>query len=295
MAHESDSQIREWVYRRRKHGGADADDDGERLEWLRPTTLPGVEWLVAKQSARYWHAFHEHYVVCTVDIGDADYRYRGKTRPLIVGNGYMLMEPGETHVNTVVRRPADFKALFILPDLFTQTTREYGIGWTPHFRVPQGDNPIIFRAVAELYTASRRAATLIEQQSRLTLCLRHLFEHHIERTASAPRVGTERCALDRVRAYLLERFNESISLDELSRVAGLSRFHLLRAFKRRFGVPPHAYQIDARISRARLLLQRGISPANIASYIGFADQSHFARHFKRLLGVTPARYAHASL
>jgi AraC-like DNA-binding protein len=93
---------------------------------------------------------------------------------------------------------------------------------------------------------------------------------------------------------LQERFNESVSLDELSAVAGLSRFHLLRAFKKRFGVPPHTYQLHARIARARVLLQKGVSPADTASSVGFADQSHFTRHFKRILGVTPGQYARAA-
>lgn len=296
MAHESDSEIREWVSRTPKTKPARPDhaSDGERLEWLRPAALPGVEWLVAEQSARRWHALHENYVVCPVYDGDADYRYRGKTQSLIIGRGYMLMEPGETHANIAVRRPANFRVLFILPEVVLRAAREQGISHTPHFRMPQGDNPFFFRALGELYASSRRADTLLEQQSRFTLCLRHLFDHYIERTAPALRTINERHALERVRACLLERFNEPVSLDELAAVAGLSRFHLLRAFKKRFGVPPHAYQIDARISRARLLLQRGASPATTAVYVGFADQSHFTRHFKRILGVAPGQYARAA-
>jgi AraC-like DNA-binding protein len=269
-------------------------EDGETLDWLRPAALPGVEWLVAERSARRWHAFHENYVICPVEMGDADYRYRGKIHHLLLPNGFMLMEPGETHVNITVRRPADFKALFILPEIVANAARELGIAATPHFRVPQGDNPVFFQALWQFHAASERGETALEQQSRFAVCLRFLLEHYTERAARTPHDTFKRCALERARACLQERFNESVSLDELSAVAGLSRFHLLRAFKKRFGVPPHTYQLHARIARARVLLQKGVSPADTASSVGFADQSHFTRHFKRILGVTPGQYARAA-
>jgi AraC-like DNA-binding protein len=81
--------------------------------------------------------------------------------------------------------------------------------------------------------------------------------------------------------------------DELSAIAGLSPFHLVRSFTRRFGLPPHAYQIHVRVERARALLTTGMPPVQVASSVGFADQSHFTRHFRRINNVTPANYARA--
>ncbi|CAA9481240.1 MAG: Transcriptional regulator, AraC family [uncultured Rubrobacteraceae bacterium] len=59
-------------------------------------------------------------------------------------------------------------------------------------------------------------------------------------------------------------------------------------------MPPHAYQTQARLDRARSLLLRGWPPARVARETGFADQSHLTRRFKRLVGVTPGRYAEES-
>jgi AraC-like DNA-binding protein len=73
----------------------------------------------------------------------------------------------------------------------------------------------------------------------------------------------------------------------------MSRFHLARGFAREFGLPPHAYQIALRVERARALLARGLRAVDVAAAVGFADQSHFARHFTRAVGVTPGRYARA--
>ncbi|HEY0468097.1 MAG TPA: helix-turn-helix domain-containing protein, partial [Polyangiaceae bacterium] len=77
--------------------------------------------------------------------------------------------------------------------------------------------------------------------------------------------------------------------------AGLSRFEALRAFKKRYGLPPHAYQLCLRIGHARRLLLEGAPAAEVAARCGFADQSHFTRHFKRFNGVTPMQYATAHI
>jgi len=100
----------------------------------------------------------------------------------------------------------------------------------------------------------------------------------------------------RAAARMRECLNEEglhVALETLARHAGLSRFQALRAFKQRYGLPPHAYQIALRIGHGRKLLREGVTPADVAARCGFADQSHFTRHFKRLHGVTPAQYSRA--
>src|SRR5882724_2636683 len=97
-------------------------------------------------------------------------------------------------------------------------------------------------------------------------------------------------------ARMRECLNEeglNLDLETLAKRAGLSRFEALRAFKRRYGLPPHAYQLCLRISHARRLLLEGAPAADVAARCGFADQSHFTRHFKRFNGVTPMQYARA--
>ena len=99
-------------------------------------------------------------------------------------------------------------------------------------------------------------------------------------------------AIERAKLYLHDRFNESVSLDELMALTRLSRFHLVRAFALHTGIPPHAYQLKLRIERACVLLRAGVTAAEAAIQVGFADQSHFTRHFKRIRRITPGQYAH---
>jgi AraC-like DNA-binding protein len=76
-------------------------------------------------------------------------------------------------------------------------------------------------------------------------------------------------------------------------VAGLSRFELIRRFRRQNGLTPHAFQRDLRIDRARAMLGDGVPVAAVAAACGFADQPHLSRMFKLLVGVPPGAYARA--
>lgn len=94
----------------------------------------------------------------------------------------------------------------------------------------------------------------------------------------------------RVCAFIEENHGEHISLDQLCRCAGLSRSTLLRAFTRSKGVTPYRYLENIRVSRAKKLLEQGLSPAEAALQTGFSDQSHFTNYFDRFIGLSPGAY-----
>ena len=81
-------------------------------------------------------------------------------------------------------------------------------------------------------------------------------------------------------------YARDIPLDELAALAAVDKFRLLRAFSAEVGFPPHAYQLLVRVHHARRLLSAGES----AAQVGFSDQSHLIRQFRRVEGMTPAAY-----
>ncbi len=83
------------------------------------------------------------------------------------------------------------------------------------------------------------------------------------------------------------------SLEQLATELGTSPFALLRAFRERYGMPPHTWLTDARVRRARRLLDAGAAPAEVAVAVGFTDQPHLNRHFTRIVGVPPGAYRRA--
>jgi AraC family transcriptional regulator len=107
------------------------------------------------------------------------------------------------------------------------------------------------------------------------------------RTVSPPRAVAEALR------FIHENYAHDLSLNDLAEAVHLSPFHVARLFKQALGVSPHQYLIQVRVNSARSLLSAGSgerSLAEVASAVGFADQSHLTRHFKRITGVTPKQF-----
>jgi AraC family transcriptional regulator len=99
-------------------------------------------------------------------------------------------------------------------------------------------------------------------------------------------------ALRRVTAYIEDHIGQRISLDELARQAGVSRFHFARQFRLSTGESAMSYLRRVRIERSKSILQaRETTIAEVAARLGFSDQSHFTRIFGRLVGVSPGSFA----
>ena len=97
-------------------------------------------------------------------------------------------------------------------------------------------------------------------------------------------------ALARVAEALTLHCDESFSLGDLCAIAGLSEAHLVRSFKRRYGMTPHAFLVDRRLQCSRQELRRGRPIAEVAAQFGFADQAHLQRTFRRVWATTPGHY-----
>ena len=97
-------------------------------------------------------------------------------------------------------------------------------------------------------------------------------------------------AAEVVKAYLEDHYWETISLETMAAQAKLSKFHLIRVFDRCYGMPPHAYVMQLRMSQAKEMLRDDMDILDIALSLGFYDQSHFANTFKQYVGVTPRAY-----
>lgn len=107
----------------------------------------------------------------------------------------------------------------------------------------------------------------------------------------AHRGGLPPAVLKRVRTYIEGHLAERMSIEQLAAVAGLSVFHFARAFKQSQGTTPHEYLVDRRVAHARTLLKETDAPlSEIALASGFADQSHFARQFKKRIGISPRSF-----
>lgn len=83
---------------------------------------------------------------------------------------------------------------------------------------------------------------------------------------------------------------DAITLDALSQKIFVSKYYLIRELKKNIGLSPHRFQIQNRIRKAQHLLQNGSTVTETALAMGFYDQSHFIKYFKKIVGITPTEY-----
>lgn len=194
------------------------------------------------------------------------------------------------------RAPATYRMMYVSLDLFRNTAAEMAghESGEPFFPATVVLDRDLARRFLELCLSLEGLTSGLEKDSRLLSMLASFVRRHAEGSFSPRAVGKERRAVKLAREYLEDNLQENVSLEDLSRLANLSPYHLSRVFGEEVGMPPHAYQIQARMRRARDLLLRGWSLARVAQETSFFDQSHFARHFKRRVGVSPGAYAQNS-
>ena len=121
-----------------------------------------------------------------------------------------------------------------------------------------------------------------------------ILQSEIERSqgATGPRPGALAAwQVLRVRAFIEKNLQSNIDAGDLSAVAERSRAHFSRAFKQAFGEPPHAYVIKRRLARACHLMVTSSEPlTRIALSVGFSDQAHLCRHFRRAFAQSPSSW-----
>jgi AraC-like DNA-binding protein len=263
---------------------------GDReLTFVRSSALRGVELVAAtfrglvppplllSQLALVW---------CEDEAGAVDWG-----RPVqALGPGEVLLQ-APNQVATLMRQTAPetrCRMVLIEPALLPAPAADQR--WLAPFAPVVTRMPDVVVGVRALWDAVATPFEPPEQQARLAMLLGSL-DGLIGHDAPPPPPLTP--AVARTRATLHERYADDLHLDELAAIAGMSKCHLVHLFHKEVGLPPHAYQIQLRVARARELVTAGVPLAAVAAMTGFADQSHLTRLFKRVVGVPPGRYAAA--
>lgn len=162
----------------------------------------------------------------------------------------------------------------------------------------QLQDPVIHHIVATLATELRAGKLGIEYYSEalLTQLCIHILREHAEIRLRTPRCPGALSAMQgrHVADFIEGNLASDLSVGVLSKVAGISRYHFSRLFRKRFGLPPHAYVQQRRAERARQLLAHGdMALKEIVFATGFYDQSHLTKSFKRLYSMTPGELRRA--
>lgn len=263
----------------------------EEIKVWRLPQLAGIELhrgkAVTRDCPRHWH---EELHLCVIESGSGELHYRG-TSYRTPARSLFIVPPGETHANyTNEPNGCHYRNLYIHPNVLRETV-DHLKGYEIESLFSQ---PVLFSAnLINLYLEAHRGlegpASRLEQDSLLLHLLVQLVTNHTDKTASTLRKESDAVSL--VRDYIIDNYQANVPLMRLAELARMSPYYLNRVFCSQVGMPPHAFQTQVRVLKAKELLRKGGAVSAVASATGFADQSHLTRHFKQLVGITPGIYS----
>lgn len=243
-----------------------------------------------KVNQTYPRHWHDDLYLGAIEGGRGFLEYGG-TRHATPRGTLMIVPPGEIHANQ--KEDCAFRCLFVPFEALQTTVEHFTEQEIPSITFRGGliEDPQTFAKLVEVHRLLDSANATLASDSAVAHFLTSLVTSHSTTGVPSFRGNLqERAAVLRARKYLEEHFADRVTLQVLARLTRLSPFHLNRSFCRQIGMPPHAYQIQVRISRAKSLLRSGRGISETASTTGFVDQSHFSRQFKKFVGVTPGQF-----
>jgi AraC-like DNA-binding protein len=269
--------------------------DRPAIKLWRLPHVSGVEFIRAAAITQPLpKQFHEEFVIGTMEHGAHEMFYRGATYIAAPGS-LILAQPGEiTACGPTPGAGRTFRAIHAPPRLLQDIATALADRPTP---MPVFPNLLVSTTYfttwfLRIHARLEAPTSHLERSSLLHNLLAQLVLSYATMPPTLPPLKHERGPIRRVRNYLHDHYADDVTLEELARLANLSPFHLNRVFRQTVGIPPHAYQIQVRLEHAKALLAAGVPIKQIATQVGFFDQSHLTYHFKRVLGFTPGTYQH---
>lgn len=265
--------------------------EGNLKVW-RPWQLKQLELFqgiaVTTPSSRH---FFQEYMIVSMQSGTADFQYRNtRVSDHFIDGAFYVFEPGETW--TCQSKDLTFFCICLDPAWLQRIAKEMfqREKSLPHFPSHSLFDPSLSRALRDLSASSLAPASRLQQEEMLVHLFAQLLFSHAQDAGVLPQLGWEHPAIKRTKEYLEAHYAEEVALQELASVTNISPFHLSRVFRQAVGLPPHAYQTQLRLARARTLLAQGFEVGYVANETGFFDQSHFSQQFKRYFLMTPGSY-----
>jgi len=258
---------------------------------IRPGAIPAIELLTGKvlKHAYKPHA-HEQYAIGVVEAGVQSYQEPGGAYTVTPGTLFTL-NPGDVHAGEARTEAGYQYRLAYLPEKLVHSYLELEANSPPshpHFKQRITKDPALAPRLFHLFRSLNDPATCrVKAESELVALLRTLFLRHGELTeGKCSHASTATC---KVTEMIRERVAEPVTLTEMAELAGLSRYHFIRVFKKATGLSPHAYLSQARVFHAKAAIEAGVPLAEAALASGFSDQSHMTRSFKAIYGITPGK------
>jgi AraC-like DNA-binding protein len=268
----------------------------DSARYWRTPLLPGAELVTAEYHdhtfAPHWH---DAYTIPVIVAGAESYRYLGADHVAEAGS-VPVIHPGELHTGArAVEAGWRYRVLYAPVEFIHQlaTNLAGSPQDLPWFEPGAIRDPALARRLAYAHRLLEAHGEPLAAETAMLDALSMLLVRHARSRPRPHRIAADDARVAAMKAHLSGNLTEALRLAELAAEVGLSPFHAARLFAQATGLPPHAWRNQVRLQRALAPLRAGVPVADVAAASGFADQSHFTRHFRRMFGVPPGRWQSA--
>ena len=257
--------------------------------------LPGLSLLRADFTTHeYPPHTHQALVVAVTEHGGSVIKSRGQVEEAETSRLF-IFNPAEPHAGWMGRSERwQYRSLYLTQLALGRLAECLDIERVPHFTRNAFDDADLVNGFLAMHRAIEAGRDVFRERELLVGTFGLLFQRHGSggsRIAPAPR---DRALLVRTTERMRADHAQDLRLEELARDVDLSTFQLIGLFRRTVGLTPHAYLTQVRLSAACRRLRHGCPIAEVATDVGFYDQSALTKHFKRCYGITPRQFARAA-
>ena len=228
-----------------------------------------------KVYSSYKKHHHDTLSIATIQKGKIQISYDDHDS-FLTPNTLAIFNPYENHKTTLIS-----------PDTEDYDIIYFDLESTLKIQQTETFTPITQSLISDPSLVKSFASLVVSKDDKeAEVFLENLFEKYCD-MKEEQQVPSE--TLIKIRDYI-ESSDETLTLEALAKYANLSQNHLIRVFKKEFGLSPHAYILNHKVHKAKRLLEEGSTIAEASITAGFYDQSHFHKAFKSVFAITPKEF-----
>jgi len=237
--------------------------------------------------------FHDDYLIQIINKGNNSFYCNGGNYHAVPGD-IVLINPGEIHNgNCAIDELLEYNVFYVNPSAWANLLGNDFNTSSPNtflFSKTVVKDYVLFSMIDRYFKAISSGNAAESYLYQYLDILTYITERYlsIKPKSALPHYYAE--TIESLKEYICDNLDNKLRLEELAKVAAISPFHLLRLFTKYTGITLHQFILVRRIEKAKDLLKNKYSISDVCYTLGFSDQSHFTRCFKRMIGLTPRQY-----
>jgi len=234
---------------------------------------------------------HDSFSISVFGIGEVEVEFHTKEEELVSCNEIIIFNPNQVHqTKSEIKKTKNYFTLHVdtnwCKDIQTRL-----FGFSERFIYTQNiiDDKLLTKKLFDVFQ------TLILEDKSNSKVLEEIIVIILQKYTILDKVqreSEEHMLCKKVEEYILNNIKEQITIEDISKAVSYNESYLTRVFKKEYGLSPYAFLINKRVQKAKdkLLDDRRIKLSELSNEVGFYDQSHFSKVFKRTFATSPDKY-----